>query len=627
MSSTGISGSDSTSVLKAFSVKQPSRVQIPVTDISKLLDDSSLSKTDSSKTDKSAKGKVPATNVAFEDQPKTTDTRKFAVALDAQTQKPILDESGGRILILVNDNKEAVLDGNGEQLFFNSDGTPLNAVPAKNEKGEFYHDASGKQVLVKIDNDGNAKYDKKGNPVLLDFQGVPIDLTAKADTTGKGAVKETAKVEPSNPNIPKNIVPALHPNGDPVIGPDGRQLRVLVKDDGTPALDKAGQPQLFDWDGKKLEPPEQAFTIKRLNWIVNKGFVNKVLVSLPQFVVKKAVASSVTAALETGVKASEALGKETLAKASGEITAKTINAVTKASGKAMGKVLTNVSKEAAKDGTAATIKALTEAGEFGKGIQAVTMQEGRALLTKESTNWFVKMGQKFNPVTTVQAVGESAKAVDKTIIKEISENGVVQGSATIAKKVGIGAAEKTLQKGMEDGAKIAVEGFIKKAIKDSAPKLASETVEKVAAEATKISLKDGSKAASKYIAEAVSKEAGIQIGTTALQKTITEAVSKGTAEAAEKGTVKVASKVSTIAPYVGAAVGVAITAWDANHAYKLTKDPKVTKLSAGLAWATVGLDAVSVAANFSAVGAPIGWVATGLSIGTSIASDIYKYKK
>jgi hypothetical protein len=751
MSSTGMS--DSTSVLKAFSVTQGNNVKEAAPKVEKTVTQSekSYSKTDITNTDKQTKGKVPAANIAFEEKPETkTDTRLFAVALGSDRQ-PISDGEGGNVLVLLNANKETVHDSNGEETLFNSKGLPLNAVPAKNEKGEFLHDADGNQVMVKIDNEGKAKYNKQGQPVLLNYQGYPIDLNAapaKTDTTA--APKETTKTQApteTNSKIPKNIVPALLPTGEPLLGPDGKQLRVKVDDNGAPIVDKQNQPELYDWEGNKLAPPEKAHTLDRIGWIFNKQLANQILVDLPKFIVKQVAKSNVKAALNASIKASEIVGREVVVNSSGkaiaemvevvakeggakatvkalEVASKTLKAVPQVTGKTMGKVMMSVAKEGTKEGTEAAIKTLTEAGHLGKGIQAITMKEGKALLTKESTNFFVKIGQKFNPVTTGKAVGESYKAVQKVVGTEIAEKGFVSGTVSVAKKVGVGAAERTIQKGLEEGAQVAVKSFIESAIKSqlssaaveavikkslqetaphltaeilekvtteaakitlkdgaktaakyvakevgekaaekiassafqkSIPQLSATVIEKIAAEATTITMKDGSKAAAKYIAETAGKEAAEKIASAAFQKTIAEAVEKGTVNAVEQGmvkgtgkvaqiiyktpgvgaavsaveknAVKGASKVSTIAPYVGAAIGVAITAWDANHAYKLTKDPKVTKLSAGLAWATVGLDAVSVAANFSAVGAPIGWVATGLSVGTSIASDIYKYKK
>ena len=112
------------------------------------------------------------------------------------------------------------------------------------------------------------------------------------------------------------------------------------------------------------------------------------------------------------------------------------------------------------------------------------------------------------------------------------------------------------------------------------------------------------------------------------EKAIASAATKAATEAAAKTTTKIGSRAAAFAPVAGAVVSAGITAYDTVDAIKKWKDPNVSKASKGLAWATVGLDVVSTAANAASasvvlapVAVPISWVATGLSIGTSFLSD------
>jgi hypothetical protein len=76
------------------------------------------------------------------------------------------------------------------------------------------------------------------------------------------------------------------------------------------------------------------------------------------------------------------------------------------------------------------------------------------------------------------------------------------------------------------------------------------------------------------------------------------------------------------APVVGTAIGVAITAWDVKDALEKTRDPKVGKTSAALAWATVGFDVAATATTATGILAPLGVELRLLTMGTSFLSDI-----
>jgi len=235
----------------------------------------------------------------------------------------------------------------------------------------------------------------------------------------------------------------------------------------------------------------------------------------------------------------------------------------------------SAAKGAVKPVTEATVKALEVAGHLGKGVQTLTMKEAAGVT-----------GKLLNPKTAIEFVtkvpGVVAKSGTETAA-HIATNGVVK---TVQKTM-VGAGEKVLKEGVEKGIEKGVELAIKRGGKELAETVTTKGVEKAIAK--------------------TAEEAAIKASTT--------------------GTAKAGSKAASIAPVVGAAIGIAITAWDAKDAYEKTKDPNTTKLSAGLAWTTVGMDVISTATIATGVGAPIGWVATGIGIGTSIASDYFRYKK
>lgn len=235
----------------------------------------------------------------------------------------------------------------------------------------------------------------------------------------------------------------------------------------------------------------------------------------------------------------------------------------------------SAAKGAVKPVTEATVKALEVAGHLGKGVQTLTMKEAAGVA-----------GKLINPKNAIELATKVPGVVAKSgaeTIAHVSANGV----AKTVQKTMIGAGEKVLKEGVEKGIEKGVE----------------------------VALKRGGK----ELAETVT--------TKGVEKAIAKSAEDAAVKAATSGSAKAGSKASSIAPVVGAAIGLAITAWDAKDAYQKTKDPNTTKLSAGLAWATVGLDLVSTVTIATGVGAPIGWVATGLSIGTSVASDYFRYKK
>ncbi|MFN8673214.1 MAG: hypothetical protein U0457_14180 [Candidatus Sericytochromatia bacterium] len=212
----------------------------------------------------------------------------------------------------------------------------------------------------------------------------------------------------------------------------------------------------------------------------------------------------------------------------------------------------------ATEGALKTVTALT-----GKGVMPIGVREA----ARQSGN-------------LVKALEESAYASSEILlkggIKSLPKNA---GSALI--KTGIGSGEKALSIGMKEGTAKAVETVLTKA--------GSEVTGKVAAKT--------------------------------LEKQTVAAVEKATAEVAVKGGTKFAVRAAKAMPYVHAAVGAGITIWDAKDAMEKTRDSKASTTSKVLAWGTVGLDVVSTVTAATGKGKPIGWAATVLGIGTSIASD------
>lgn len=238
--------------------------------------------------------------------------------------------------------------------------------------------------------------------------------------------------------------------------------------------------------------------------------------------------------------------------------------------KASAKSAVTVSTKVAEAGTVGVTKAiaeLTTKGALGKGVATLTLKE----VSKVSGG-------------VIKGLEASAKASSELLLKEGAKK-IIPNAASALTKTSIGAGEKVLQKGIEKGAEKAVNSVLEKLGTEVAGQTITKTTEK------------------------------------ALGTAVTKAVQKGSVEAAAKGSTKVASKVAAAMPWVNAAIGTAITVWDAKDAIEKTRDPKASKASVALAWTTVGLDVVSTVTSSTGVGKPVGWVATGAGIGTSILSD------
>lgn len=155
-----------------------------------------------------------------------------------------------------------------------------------------------------------------------------------------------------------------------------------------------------------------------------------------------------------------------------------------------------------------------------------------------------------------------------------------------------------------------------------ATKALTTTTKTVGKTVTKKATEDVGKVLAKSIwvnaSQTVVMSAGEEITLKAIEKSAKVATKKGSEEAGKK--------LSGAVPIVGAVIEAGFTLYDAKYAYELTKDKKATITSKALAWATVGLDAVSMVCTATGVGTPIAWAATGLSVVTAVASDMTKYK-
>ncbi len=577
-----VKAAGSGSVLQDFSITK----KAPEQKIDNSVNNQNPTSTDTSATEKRTTGRVPASNINLQDSAPQPQIRVLP-AIDNKTQEPIKTEDGKELFVKVDENDNPI-DADNKPV---TGDNPAYVFFVKDNDGNFVSPNAGKQEAPSLN--VIPELDEKGKPVM-----------------GKDGKPSTIKV-----------LPVIDEQGQPVNGKDGKQLLVKVDDEGKPIPNKLGQPIVLDSTGKPLPGPEQPHIMNRINWLSNKMFARQILEGVPKFIVKKVAEKQVSIALEavkSGAKVTLAKGFKDTGKVGAELLIKEAakKTITSASGKAIEKAILTVGADGASQGVKVTVKALTKSGRIGQGTQALLMKESRAVY-----------GKIWNPVAYGKAIGESGGKVQALIATEIGEKGLVKGTYSIGKKTVIGATEKTLEKGLTEGAEAAVKSAMKSIIKESAPTLSAVAIDKIVKEAASISIKDGSKAAQKFIAQKVGTEAAERIASTAFQKGIAKAAQTGTAVAAEKTSVKIAQKFSAAAPFIGAGIGIAITAWDAHHAMKLQKDPNVTGLSKGFAWATVGLDAVGVVADATGVGKPISWAALGLSIGTSIASDVFKNKK
>lgn len=464
---------------------------------------------------------------------------------------PLRDSNTGKVIkMITDDNGFPILDQNGELQFDEQNGKPVYVKA----------DSQGNPIL---DEENNFQIVQSANQVSKNSYSEAEDLPSLQEYNKTENKKSNSSIELSLPlvnpetgevlkfQVDNKGKPVLDQNGEPIKDPKGKPLFIKVTEDGQPILDKNGQPIFMDEQKKQL--PQSA---------------NKVMLTLYGKTAKTAV-TKLSSTLVKGASftipfTSKTIGfgvKHAVQKAVTQELAKV--AVAKTGSTTIVKAL----EKTAVDATVGATKTLTNAGKLGKGTETLTR---------------TAFGKWFQPSAYTQVVKESANGLAKTG-KIISEGGS-KAAGEVIKKTAVGASEKVLQKGVQEG----IEGAVKTVIK----KGGKEVAEKVATKGT--------------------------------QKALTVTAEKAAVKAASSGTAKTGSKLAGAVPFIGAAINLGITAYDTVDAVKKTKDPNVSKLSAGLAWATVGLDVVSTVTVATGVGAPIGWIASGLSIGTSIASDYFK---
>lgn len=228
---------------------------------------------------------------------------------------------------------------------------------------------------------------------------------------------------------------------------------------------------------------------------------------------------------------------------------------------------------------------------------------------KVITGWGAKYASYTAAKTVTKTIGKelaeaTVKTTEKVVAKQlIKETAKGAGVATVKalEKTAVATGEKTLVKALGKG------------MEKSAEKITTKALEKAATEGTELALKAAGKTAVEHLG-------------TEGSKAVISAAEKAAVTAGTKGAAKGGGKLASLIPVAGAVAGGIITAIDAKDAWDKHHDPKATKTSRYLADATVFLDGVSTACTATGIGAPIGWVATGASVVTSVLSDIWRYK-
>lgn len=470
----------------------------------------------------------------------------------------------------------------GEVLKFKTDNKGL---PVLNDQGQLQPDPKGKAVFVKVGADEQPITDEDGELVFVESAGkVPasnVNLseeapTAEATNAAPGQ-KDSGKVAPLiNQETGEVLTLKVDAKGIPVLGadgqlqpdPKGKAVYVKLDENGEPLLNAKGEPQFVGEEGKPM--PEMPPQVQTAMESMNAHSAKRLLTAMGY----KSMALGLTSKVASTMIKGASVGIPFTGKAIGfgvkHAVAKAVGAelkvLTAAATKAGTTTVVAATKAATQTATVGTVKALTTAGQLGRGIETIAVAGIKSPKAIAATG---------------RAIAESGKA-----LAPVLKSGAGAYAKTV-QKAAIGAGEKALEKGVTIGLEKGMTAALKRG--------GVEVVEKVT--------------------------------TKAAQKSIEKVATTAATKAATTGSAKAGGKLASAVPIIGAVAGAAITAYDVHDAIKKTKDKNTTKLSAGLAWATVGLDVISTAATATGIGAPVGWVATGLSIGTSIASDYYRYKK
>ncbi len=233
------------------------------------------------------------------------------------------------------------------------------------------------------------------------------------------------------------------------------------------------------------------------------------------------------------------------------------------------------------------------------------------------------------------------KAREEALVKS-GEKGTIHAVEHIAGKAFEKAGEKAIgQAVLTEGVNVA-----EKLNARHAPKIIQKSSKVLAKALGKIEQNTAGKAVTgtfKAVGHSMEHNVGkvMKTGAKIADKVSANGFSKGVVKLTEKIGAKTAGRLAAFVPFAGVAVGAVITKSDLADYRAKSKDPNVTRTSKVLAGATVGLDVISTGASavaaFSAgtvVGAPVAavaegvsWVATGLSIATSVGSEVFKNKK
>ncbi|MFN8670573.1 MAG: hypothetical protein U0457_00630 [Candidatus Sericytochromatia bacterium] len=532
--------------------------------------------------------------------------------------------------------------------------------PVFNDKGELQPDPKGGEVWIKVDTDGKPLLDEFNEPFFVNPKAMskvpdqPINLTG--DNTEPAAVSDSGKTEQIEGKASKAVVegdnfpnyspivdqetnklkkylvdqdgiPFVDKNGDPIEDAQrGKPIFAKVDDEGNMVLDNKGKPVFVGYDvpGVKAQVIQEQVTsshtaeraASRASWEfitkVPAGFVSRRLITglvpgtfgrVAPYGVTKAVSTAVAKEVEKLMAKGATKGTVTIAKATENITAKA---------------------------TEGAIANLTKTGVLGKGIEPV---KSLYQATKEGTVQLIKSSfKKVMGKSTEVAAETTAKATEKVVAETTAKVTAKTGSKTAAKVTEKVVAETTAKVTAKTGSKTAAK-VTEKAVAEVTEKVAEKT------------FTEGYKLATQGAGEAILKpaleqsiEKGIKIGirkagkgaadkviTASGEKAIKVAAEKAAVEASTKGTAKVGLTVAKVTHHLGTAVNVGIMGYDTYDAYKKFKDPNVTTISKTLAVATVGLDGLSTYYHAKGVGGWKNWVATLGSMGTSIASDYFKY--